>query len=357
MTERVLRELLPQVRHNCLVSDAGHWGYYSICGLLMRLREQYRFEHDIAPGAPVDSKCVGQWIEGREAQWQRLDDEPLCELTIKGMAYSPFDAEGINKVLEPHALVYGGGYGVHMKPVFFLARLASRHSLGKYQVLVAAEELARDLSIHPAMSRGNTIIARSEMAYSLLYDRFEEFRAARREGTLHLAFASYGAGPDADHGLLRQIAASELDSYIHHEAGELRQTERLGPEWAIMQETLGMTHSALLLRGMKDALADTGEQGTLAHIISADKGGSLYFLISGLTGMRYTLLAPLREAVAEFRASHDWQAIELARRASFALADELAQRTLQTAKATPAKQLDSALRKLFKSACPLKGPG
>ena len=80
----VLNEVLPQVRHNCLVSDAVYWGYYSTCGLLLRLREQYRFEAGLSPDDPVDNKAIGAWIEKRETRWQELDSAEPQEITIKG---------------------------------------------------------------------------------------------------------------------------------------------------------------------------------------------------------------------------------------------------------------------------------
>ena len=42
-------ELIIQVKANCDIADAQSWGYYSICGLLMRLRELYRAEHCLMP--------------------------------------------------------------------------------------------------------------------------------------------------------------------------------------------------------------------------------------------------------------------------------------------------------------------
>jgi len=33
----LLRELLPAVQRNCRISDATHSGFYSLCGLFLRL--------------------------------------------------------------------------------------------------------------------------------------------------------------------------------------------------------------------------------------------------------------------------------------------------------------------------------
>jgi hypothetical protein len=37
------------IKFNCDVSDARFWGYFSICGLLMRYRDLYRSEQGLEP--------------------------------------------------------------------------------------------------------------------------------------------------------------------------------------------------------------------------------------------------------------------------------------------------------------------
>lgn len=357
MSRRVLDRILPQVRLNCLISDAGYWGYYSTCGLLLRLREQYRFEEGVPPGEPVDIKKVGPWIEKREADWQRLESEALRDIVIgKGGndTYGPFDAEAINTAIEGKGLVYGGGYGVYMKPVFFLAELESRRSLGPYTVVTAGRELARDLSIHPAMSRGKTIIARTDMSRAMLRDRFEEYRASKRQGALARAFEGYDIGPDADEMALRELADSELETFIRHEYGELKESERLGPDWSGMLSALGKSRAGLHLRGIKDALADTSEGGTLSHIIEKQKPGSLHFLVASLTGLRHSLLFEVRQASDNSNGTPDWDSLESARRDSYISACEMAEKALDIYRATREAELEVALGAILR--CPVPPP-
>jgi len=33
-----IKKLIDQIKFNCNLSDARFWGYYSICGLLLRMR-------------------------------------------------------------------------------------------------------------------------------------------------------------------------------------------------------------------------------------------------------------------------------------------------------------------------------
>ena len=350
----MIDELIPQVRLNCLISDAAFWGYYSTCGLLLRLREQYRFEEGIPPGLPVDIRNVGPWIEKREAEWQRLEDEPLRDIVLEGKTYAPFDSESVSSLIESEGFVYGGGHGVYMKPVFFLAELNSRSTLGGTTVLKAGRELVRDLSIHPAMSRGNVIIARSDMVHAMLRDRFEEYRASTRKGMLAAAFEAYAASPDAIEADIRKVADSELETFIHHEYGEIIESSRLGPDWAGLLEALGTSRTGLELRGLKDALADTTEGGMLSHIIGGQKAGSLYFYISSLTGLRYTLAAAVRKAAKKFAGSGDWRAIEQARRGSYETSLGVTDECLEVYHNSSPNELEENLKAALLRACPMR---
>ena len=356
MGKSIIEELLPQVRHNAMVSDAAYWGYYSTCGLLLRLREQYRFEHDIAPDQKMETADVSAWIEKREANWHRLEDAQLRDIVINKKTYRPFDADAINEALAGEGFVYGGGHGVYMKPVFFLAKLTSKEKVGKITVLIAGRELARDLSIHPAMSRGNTIIARRDMVYAMLRDRIDEHKASKRHGLLSHALREYGIDSDAPEKLIQEAADSELASYIHHEAGEIKESRRLGAHWTSMIEALGQSRTGLSLRGVKDALADTVKGGMLGHIIRGHKTGSLFFLIASLTGHRYTLLAPLRDVIKDFPSDLNWSAIEQARIDSYKAADSLAQDAIKIYRSSPPSELEGALSLALKSACPTRQP-
>jgi hypothetical protein len=42
-----IQTLTSQVKKNCNISDAHYWGWYSVCGLLLRLRELFRAERGI----------------------------------------------------------------------------------------------------------------------------------------------------------------------------------------------------------------------------------------------------------------------------------------------------------------------
>ncbi len=55
-----------QVKHNCNISDALYWGYYSSCGLLLRLRDLYKIEYAMKPWEGIRHEKIGSWIEDKE---------------------------------------------------------------------------------------------------------------------------------------------------------------------------------------------------------------------------------------------------------------------------------------------------
>ena len=94
-----LERLIEQVKLNCNISDAKFWGYYSICGLLMRFRELYRHEESAAPWKGIPQELISEWIASREAQWKDLEDKELLPLEIDGKIYDPFEVDGVNRIL------------------------------------------------------------------------------------------------------------------------------------------------------------------------------------------------------------------------------------------------------------------
>jgi hypothetical protein len=309
----ILSELVPQVKRNCLVSDARHWGYYSICGLLLRLRGLYRSEHGLRPWEKAEEKRILEWVGETEARWAEAADEEFSPLMINGREHDPFDSGGINAILNGEGLLYGAGYGIHMKPVFFLSELKSRESIEGYDVYVAGREHARDLSFHPAMLQGSDITARAEITTSLIWDKFEEFRLRKTPGVLHDAFSAYGAGKGSEPGKIEEVAESELRTYIYHEIGEAVEGEKLKPVWPEMLSCTARRKASVFLRAVKDTLADASPRGMLAHIIRNRKAGSLAFYVSFLYGYRVYLSEKVRDAFQELMKTGEWQSVERAR--------------------------------------------
>jgi len=60
---------------------------------------------------------------GKESRWPDLEEQGFRDLTIRGKQYNPFDVVAINRALNDQHLIYGAGYGMYLKPTFFLAEL------------------------------------------------------------------------------------------------------------------------------------------------------------------------------------------------------------------------------------------
>ncbi|MBI4699391.1 MAG: hypothetical protein HY758_10955 [Nitrospirae bacterium] len=91
-----------QVKLNCNISDARFWGYYTPCGLLLRLRDLYKIENGLSPWGRIEPEKIGEWIGERERLWQELEVRDFNPVIIGNNKYRPFDVKGINEALMDH---------------------------------------------------------------------------------------------------------------------------------------------------------------------------------------------------------------------------------------------------------------
>lgn len=311
------------------MSDARFWGFYSICGLLMRLRELYRFESGMGPGEKMEQPLVSEWIGRREALWEEMQGMELFPLTINGKEFDSFNSAGINELLIPEGILYGAGYGIYMKPVFFLTELDGVEAADGCKIYLSGREHARDLSIHPAMLQGKTIFARKYVAEVLINEKFDEFRASKTRGLLWRAFSAYGLNRGSSRKKVGEVAESELRSYIHHELGEAHESRRLGPLWGEMLLKAHDRRTSTYLRALKDMLADTTDRGMLKHIIENRKTGSIAFYISFMSGPLRPLARMIRDAYEAFVSDGRWEALESARKECYARARSMSTALLE----------------------------
>jgi hypothetical protein len=328
-----LDNITSQVKRNCNISDAKFWGEYSICGLLLRLRELYRSERGLKLWESIPHKEISEWMSEREILWRDLYDKDLDNIVIGKTAFGPFEVARINATLKKKNLIYGAGYGLRMKPSFFLADLISKRTLDGYVVYVAGSEYARDLAEYPAMVQDGIIFARLDTTKLLLWERFEELRLRDPKSPLAFAFSRYGITPDEKLSedidkKLSLIALSEVDIYIHHELGEAFEGEKLGDEWKNLLIDLSGRKAEFFSRGIKDLISDTSEQGMVKYIIENRKEGSLGFYIVFLEGYRKLLFPEIVKAFEKFIELGDWELIEDARKAGYKKARGYAERLL-----------------------------
>jgi len=318
---------IQQVKFNCNISDAKFWGYYSICGLLMRYRELYRSEHSLLPWENIPDSEVAGWIHQREMLWRRIEDADLQSIAIEGKSYGPFDVTGINAALEQTGLVYSGGYGTFNKPTFFVADLASTRDFFDYHVHYTSKEHCRDLSASPAMLQGRCIYVRPEVLNVYIWDRFQEMKAKRFSGLAEDMFAQYGIlrSDEPSPELFKKISDMTRDVsevFVLHETGEAFEDDYADDWHEILSSGLDKA-TELYLRGIKDILADTSPMGPLRAIIENQSRPRLSFFLVFLDGIRREIFFEIMNAFQRFVESGDWSFIEEARRAGYRRSGEL----------------------------------
>lgn len=318
--------LAGQIKLNCNISDARFWGYYSICGLLMRLRELYRSEKSLKPWEGIPMKAISEWIEARETMWKELENENLKPVEINGNVYDPFEIDEINKLLN-HGFVYGGGYGRFNKPTFFLAELKELRELYDYRIYYAGKELCRDLSASVAMLQGRCIFIRLQALKMLLWDKLQELGSRRFGGLLKEAFSSYGIEKDDVYseelcGKIDKISATLSELFLQHELGEAFEDEH-SEEWFDILNHNKNRSTEFYVRGIKDLLADTSDIGPLKWIIDKRDRSLLNFYFVFLDGIVKELFPGIVNSFQGFIEKNNWSVIDKARKDGYKKACEL----------------------------------
>jgi len=327
------KQLMQQIKVNCTISDAHFWGYYSICGLLLRLRELYRNEQSLMPWDEISRGDISDWIASTEAQWKSLEHEPLRPLEIGDRLYDPFEVDGLNDILSGQGLVYGGGYGRFNKPTFFLARLLGSTERGDYRIYYAGTELCRDLSASVAMLQGRCIFMRLDALRMLLWDKLQELHSRKFGGVLKEAFASYGIegpslSPEDLSAKIDSLASHLSDLFILHELGEAFEDE-YADEWLSILSHNQDRATEFYVRGIKDLLADTSEKGPLKWITNAMDIPLLNFYMVFMDGIRKEMFPEMVSAFQMFVQGREWSLIEHARIKGYEKATELREHVLR----------------------------
>ncbi|MBP8645622.1 MAG: hypothetical protein KBH99_05825 [Syntrophobacteraceae bacterium] len=317
------RRLKQEIRRNCEISDAGHAGLFSICGLLLRLRDLYKWEHSIPPWEEPEPADLMEWIEATETRWEEVLHHPWVLLTLGDETFHPFETASVNIRLGPRGLIYGAGYAVGMKPSFFLGEVLETRRLGGLKIHVVGKEWVRDLYAAPAMRQGEQIFARRTPMLFFLWDQLLEMRPSARE-PLSYAFSRYGLDSESIRRRPREwgpklesVAASELETWIYHEVGEATDTTFTNLQWQEIVSTYSNSPVEIFTRVIKDLLADTHPQGLLSHIIQHEIHSSLGFYLSFMRPFTRVLFPEIVPAFRDFISSGDWSGIERAREAAY----------------------------------------
>lgn len=313
-------KLIQAVQFNCDVSDARDHGIYSMCTMVLKLRNLYKWEHNLEPWEEPESADLLDWIEDKEHYWATMVDEPFRPLDIKQKEIPPFDLKEINSVLEGEKLVYGAGYGRSLKTVFFLAELLEQRVVEGCPVVILGNEKAKEMAGNIAMAQDGLIIIRKESLRFFLWDQIQELRSSCRS-SLKYALHSYGLlteeklDQERFKSKLDGIVEEELNFYIYHEVGEILQTSF---DTVTLQTIIGRFPGSLiefLCRAVKDILADCHPQGLLSYIIREKRASSLGFYAGFLDGLREQLFPEMSGAWQLFLDSREWDCVEQARNA------------------------------------------
>jgi len=326
-----VEEITRQVLRNCSISDAKYAGNYSVCGLAMRLRDLYKWEKGLEPWVEEEPPVLLEWIGRKEEEWEALVESDLEEIAIDGSPHPPFDVETIRDRLEPHGFCYGAGFVHGLKPTFFFAPIEEKRMADGTAIYILGRELARDLLTLPAMTQDDSILIRRESARLFLWNQIFFVKKSGRE-PLRSALKIYGADDQDPVSLqrnLNNICRDELDTYIHHELGEIREKAFDREMWREIVSRLPHTLVEILARSLKDVLADTGEHGCLSHIIREKKVSSLCFYTAFLDGLKKELFHELPEAFERFEKTGEWPLIQEASGSAYRRAKQHAETVIR----------------------------
>ncbi|MCG6551662.1 MAG: hypothetical protein L7F77_04995 [Candidatus Magnetominusculus sp. LBB02] len=323
-------KLRGQIKRNCDVSDAKFWGFYSICGMLLRIRQLYRQVHALTPWDAISNDHILPWIAEQEAKWEQLEDEQFGDIAIDGISYQPFDVEAINAVLIPNGLLYGAGFGMHNKPTFFLGRLLKMSTICGCQAYYTEEELERDLFAAPAMLQGRRIYIRLCPFRQMIYEKFTAQKGQGKDPLMDAVIADLGTAATDD--FARRFDALTMDVSVIlllHEAAEYAGDGDGGGAWLeAVNASYGNRFVEIYLRAMKDLLADTSGEGPLRHIIDTQDRTLLAFYTILMEPARLEIFPEITAAYHEFTGSESWQTIERACASGYRRAGQFRQEIL-----------------------------
>jgi len=313
-------QFIKDVQHNCDISDARDHGIYSMCSMILKLRNLYKWEHRIEPWSEPESADLLDWVDGKEQYWQGLTEESFRPLTILGKPILPHNLGLVNKILDQGNLLYGAGHGRSMKAVFFLADILDKRIVEDCSVYILGREMAKEMANPIGLVQDGVVIIKKEALRYFLWDQFQEMRSSSRSSVSHL-MNHYGLLQDGklDHGMLRErlefIVEQELNLFIYHEVGETLENTFPSTDFQRVVGCFPGSVIELVCRAVKDLLADTHPSGLLAYTIKNKKDSSCALYLGLLDGMREQLFPEIKDSWHRFEQSGDWSHIDRARRA------------------------------------------
>lgn len=311
-------DLIQDIQHNCNISDARDHGIYSMCTMVLKLRNLYKWERGIQPWEEPESVDLLDWIEAKENYWAEIVNDEYRPLRANTLRIDPDDPVEFYDPGNGTTLLYGAGYGRSMKAVFFLAEVLEQREVEGCQVHILGTERAKEMSSPFAMVQDGDIIIRKEPLRYFLWDHIQELRTSCRASLRH-ALETYGVLLDGsiDKGLLQArfsaMVEEEMDLFIHHEVGEILQKTFNTKAFRAFIARYPGSIVEFVCRALKDTLADTHPKGPLSYIVREQRKSTLSLYLGFVDGLRKKLFPEIFAAWQLFLQNDDWGLIEDAR--------------------------------------------
>lgn len=291
--DKQLQTIINTVQENCHIADARHAGDYTLCIYLLKMREMYRWESGIGFKTLLTTDDVGDWLTTREGVWDDLEELEYLPLEINNKHHQPFDNDLINTLLDEKNLVYNAGLGIRCRPHFFIAELEQCIQHDDYTIYISGKEYARDMAAPAAMAQESKIFIRRESLRRVIWEILDDARVTGLDNPLTRAMSFYDFDSDIENALDKMTEA-EIDYVIQHEIGEVQAGQFVGDQWNDMLGELAQTQAEIMLRAVRDHLADS--MTTLPLLLKNKNDASLHFYFGNMTAMRKHLAPALMEA-------------------------------------------------------------
>lgn len=308
-------EFIENVRYNCDVSDAQYWGYFSICTLLLRLRELFKVGKNLEPWDRINTEEIMPWIDRKEKIWEELEEANLMPVKLNGKSYSPFNTDEINNIIVNEGFVYGAGYALFMKPSFFVGKIKNYEKIDGYDVYFIEKEIVRDLFSSPGMSIGKTVFIRITDIKFRLWDSVQNW--FNKKGWIYDFLLSQFKHPltwSYPYENFYKIIDKYCRIVLYHEISE--QEEAIS-EWKKIIKHCNNSKTEHILRGIQDLIADFSERGPLNRaIIEKDKELLCLYLTSQRPYQKKMLTNTISQ-IEKALGNEDWEKVNNLRIAQF----------------------------------------
>ncbi|MBX2884117.1 MAG: hypothetical protein KTR32_29450 [Granulosicoccus sp.] len=289
LSDDSLNTLQHTVQHNCAISDARHARDYSLCIYLLRMREYFRWDHNLPLLHSVDIDQVGNWVTDRELWWDEIEEQDYQPLHLNGIDFDPYDHKSINQRLIPQGLVYSAGIGRMGQPHFALTTLIDHRVENNIEYFDCGKELARDTVTVPAMAQGRQVFIRRDGIRRLLWEMYDDWCLHRKAGAMAAVVEYFDLRSDETlDAKLNQASHHVASLFEAHERGEVEAGLLLGDDYSSITLSLAGTRAEHHFRATRDLLADT--LCTWPLIIEQRSILYLDFWLAGLNGLRLSFL-------------------------------------------------------------------